>query len=62
MSGVNQDLPDWHYQQAQILMDEIITHKDEPSFMEPAAMLLLTAANVHTQMGLLAAKILDQRP
>lgn len=50
--------PNWHYHQANALLEEIVVHKDDPDFTEPAATLLTNAAQAHSLQGLLAATIL----
>jgi hypothetical protein len=56
---VNHATPDWHYEQAKLLLDDIVAHKNDESFTEVAATLLTQASIAHSLQGLLAAKILD---
>lgn len=47
----------FHYDQASILMNEIVVLKDEPTFTSEAAQTLIQAAIAQSLMGLLADRL-----
>lgn len=49
--------PGWHYDQASILMNEIVVLKDEPEFTSEAAQTLIQAAIAQSLMGLLGDRL-----
>jgi hypothetical protein len=46
--------PRYHYQQAAVLMDEIVKRKNEEHFNEASATLLLVSAQTHLMAGILS--------
>lgn len=52
--------PRYHYQQAAVLMDEIVKRKDEEHFSEVSASLLLQSAQTHLMAGILSQLMIDE--
>lgn len=46
--------PDWHYQQAALLLEGIVEDKNKPEFTMEAANVYAQSAQAHALMGLLS--------